>query len=74
MMEISDATRGRVMVKVMMDSAGLDYAEVEKLRDDLAALAAQRFPSAIGDAVAQDLPAGARNWRRIGDKVILGDA
>jgi hypothetical protein len=73
-MEISDATKGRVMVKVMMDSAGLDYAEVEKLRDDLAAMAEQRFPGVYGDAVAQDLPAGAQNWRRLGDKIALGDS
>ena len=71
-MDISDATEGRIMVKVMLDSATVDYDEAEKLRDDLAAMAAMRFPDASGDAVMQELPAGARNWRRVGDKVIIG--
>ncbi len=72
-MDISDATEGRLMVKIMVDDADMDIEDAEKLRDDLVAMALDRFPSLHGDAVVQELPAGTRNWRRVGDKVVLGE-
>ncbi len=71
-MDISDATEGRLMVKLMVDDSSLSIEDAEKLRDDLVAMALQRFPDLQGDAVVQELSAGTRNWRRVGDKVVLG--